>query len=90
LGAVLKSGNRIESLSRIESPTLVIHGDSDPLIDVSGGYATSEAIPDAELLVVEGMGHDFPRDAWPLILDRIAAHAHAADRSRETISGKST
>ncbi|MFZ9887728.1 MAG: alpha/beta fold hydrolase, partial [Myxococcota bacterium] len=88
LGAVLKSGNRIESLSRIQAPTLVIHGDSDPLIDVSGGRATAEAIPDAELLVVEGMGHDFPRDAWPLILDRIAAHAHAADRSRETVAGK--
>lgn len=89
LGAVLKSGSRLSSLSKIQTPTLAIHGDVDPLIDVSGGRATAEAIPGAELLIVEGMGHDLPRDAWPLILDRIAAHAHAADRSSGRLSSKS-
>lgn len=89
LGAVIKSGNRLETLSGIQTPTLVIHGDADPLIDVSGGRATADAIPDAELMIVEGMGHDLPRQAWPLILDRIAAHAHAADRTRSGVTSKS-
>lgn len=89
LGAVIKSGNRFESLARIQAPTLVIHGDSDPLIDVSGGRATAEAIPGAELLIVEGMGHDLPRDAWPMILDRISENAQAADRTRTGLTSKS-
>ena len=79
LGAVIKSGNRTDGLGKIEAPTLVIHGDADPLVDVSGGKATAEAIPDAELLIVPGMGHDLPREVWPRILDRIADLAHRAD-----------
>jgi pimeloyl-ACP methyl ester carboxylesterase len=48
-------------------------------VDVSGGRATAAAIPDAELLVVEGMGHDLPRAVWPPIIDRIAALVRRAD-----------
>ena len=47
---------------------MVLHGSDDALIDVSGGEATAAAIPDAELLVIDGMGHDLPLGA----LDRIA------------------
>jgi pimeloyl-ACP methyl ester carboxylesterase len=42
-------------------------------MNVSGGRATAAAIPDAELLVVDGMGHDLPREVWPELLDRITA-----------------
>jgi pimeloyl-ACP methyl ester carboxylesterase len=51
----------------------VIHGAEDALVNVSGGRATAAAIPDAELLVVDGMGHDLPREVWPELLDRITA-----------------
>jgi pimeloyl-ACP methyl ester carboxylesterase len=63
----------------ISVPSLVIHGAEDALVNVSGGRATAAAIPDAELLVVEGMGHDLPRAVWPPIIDRIAALIRRAD-----------
>jgi hypothetical protein len=42
------------------------------MCDVSGGRATGEAVPGAELLVIDGMGHDLPRALWPEITSRIA------------------
>ena len=79
LGAVLKSGDRTASLRAIRKPTLVLHGDSDKLVNVSGGRATAKAIPDARLQIVSGMGHDLPRGAWPQLIDAIADHARRAD-----------
>ena len=61
-------------------PTLVIHGADDPLIQVSGGHATAAAIPDAELLVIDGMGHDLPRQLWPQVIERISTHIARAER----------
>jgi pimeloyl-ACP methyl ester carboxylesterase len=59
-------------------PTTVIHGDADPLVDVSGGRATAEAIPGAKLLVVPEMGHDLPRELWTQLIDAIAVNAARA------------
>ena len=59
-------------------PSTVIHGDADPLVDVSGGKATAAAIPGARLLVLAGMGHDMPRELWPQIIDAIVDNAAAA------------
>ena len=53
----------------------MIHGTADPLVQPSGGERTAEVIPGAELLVVEGMGHDLPRPLWPQIIDAITGHA---------------
>jgi hypothetical protein len=47
---------------------------------VSGGQATAEAIPGAELLVIDGMGHDMPRVLWPTIAERIAALVGRAEQ----------
>jgi pimeloyl-ACP methyl ester carboxylesterase len=74
LAAIIASGNRTAELARIAAPTLVIHGSADPLVAPSGGRATARAIPGAELLMIEGMGHDLPRAAWPQLIDAIAAH----------------
>ena len=57
------------------APTLVIHGTNDKLVRPSGGRATAKAIPGARLLMIDGMGHDLPRGAWPRILDAIAENA---------------
>jgi pimeloyl-ACP methyl ester carboxylesterase len=73
LAAILTTADRTPDLARITAPTLVIHGAHDALMNVSGGRATAAAIPDAELLVVDGMGHDLPREVWPELLDRITA-----------------
>jgi pimeloyl-ACP methyl ester carboxylesterase len=76
--AIIGSGDRTEALARLDVPTLVIHGDVDALIDVSGGRATAAAIPGARLDVIEGMGHDLPKQAWPRMIDAIAANAERA------------
>jgi pimeloyl-ACP methyl ester carboxylesterase len=64
----------------VRVPTLVIHGADDPLIQVSGGHATAAAIADAELLVINGMGHELPRQLWPQVVERISSHIANAER----------
>jgi pimeloyl-ACP methyl ester carboxylesterase len=78
LAAILTDRDRTDRLGRIEAPTLVIHGTDDALVDVSGGEATARAIPGAELLVVEDMGHDLPLPLLSTIAAAIIAHAHTA------------
>jgi pimeloyl-ACP methyl ester carboxylesterase len=73
LGAVLTTPDRTHDLKAVSVPTLVIHGSEDALVNVSGGRATAAAVPGAELLVVDGMGHDLPRAVWPEITDRVCA-----------------
>jgi pimeloyl-ACP methyl ester carboxylesterase len=83
LAAITASGNRTRELRRISAPTQVIHGTDDPLIRPSGGRATARAIPGAQLLEIDGMGHDLPRAAWPRILDAIEANARRAEPARQ-------
>jgi len=78
LVAIIVSGDRTAALRRLDVPTVVIHGMSDVLIDVSGGRATAAAIPGAELVLIEGMGHDLPRALWPRFVDLIVANAERA------------
>ncbi|WP_410596872.1 alpha/beta fold hydrolase [Amycolatopsis sp. lyj-23] len=73
--AVVASGDRTARLRSVRLPALVVHGDADPLINVSGGKATAEAIPGAELVVIPGMGHNLPRAVWPSLVDAIAGMA---------------
>jgi pimeloyl-ACP methyl ester carboxylesterase len=79
LVAILASGDRTDALAGVTVPTLVIHGDADPLVDPSGGVATAKAVPGAELRTIEGMGHDLPVECWDEIVDAIARHAARAD-----------
>ena len=69
--AILASPSRSEALGSVRVPALVIHGDSDPLVTPSGGRRTAEAIPGAELLELEGMGHDLPPVLWPTIIESV-------------------
>ncbi|OGP50889.1 MAG: alpha/beta hydrolase [Deltaproteobacteria bacterium RBG_13_43_22] len=73
--AIMASGSRNEALKSLKVPTLVIHGDEDPLVPVAGGIATAKAIPGARLLIVKGMGHGLPAPVWPQIIEAIAGHA---------------
>jgi pimeloyl-ACP methyl ester carboxylesterase len=77
--AIYASGDRTEAVRGIEVPTLVVHGDSDPLINVSAGRRTAELIPGAELLIIPGMGHDLPRQIWPELADAVSALADRAE-----------
>lgn len=78
--AIHASGDRTPGLRELAVPTLVVHGDADPLVQLAGGHATAAAVPDAELLVLEGMGHNFPRELWPQITEAIATVADQAAR----------
>lgn len=78
--AILASGDRTEAVRGIRVPTLVVHGDSDPLINVAAGRRTAELIKDAELMVIPGMGHDLPRPVWPALADAVCAVAGQAER----------
>ena len=75
------NGSRVELLKRIAVPTLVIHGTDDPLIPAEGGKDTAAHIKGAKLMLVEGMGHDFPASLIPSIVEAIAAHCRRADES---------
>lgn len=75
LTAILASGSRKEELRGVTVPTLVIHGDVDPLVPLACGVDTAESVPGATLTVIAGMGHALPISMWPQINDAIAAHA---------------
>jgi pimeloyl-ACP methyl ester carboxylesterase len=75
LAAILASGDRTQALGSVRVPTLVIHGDADPLVRHEGGVATAEAIPGARLVTIKGMGHALPISMWPQLIDAIAEHA---------------
>ena len=76
--AIILSGDRTERLGEIEVPTVVIHGEDDPLIGVSGGRATAQAIPGAKLVRIPGMGHDLPAGVWDRVASEIVANAKSA------------
>ncbi len=75
MAAVFAQKNRKSELGSVSVPTLVIHGADDPLVAVEGGKDTADAIPGAELVIIDGMGHDLPHGgAWSQIVDGIVNH----------------
>src|SRR4051794_16523327 len=78
LAAIIASGDRTPMLRTIAAPTVVIHGTKDKLVPTSGGRATAKAIPGARLVLIDGMGHDLPRGAWPQMLDALVENAARA------------
>ncbi|MDF1595636.1 MAG: alpha/beta fold hydrolase [Acidimicrobiia bacterium] len=78
LAAIYAAGNRSDQVAAISTPTLVIHGAQDPLVDISGGRHTAEIIPGAELLIIDDMGHDLPRPLWDKLIEAISAHVRTA------------
>lgn len=79
---VVSSPPRTEALAHVAVPTLVVHGDADPVIDLSGGRQTAAAVPGAELLVLEGVGHELPERVWPLVASHLATTVDRAESSR--------
>lgn len=75
LAAIIASGSRREALRSLHIPTLVLHGDADPLVPVANGIDTAKAIPGAKLHIIKGMGHALPRVVWSEVVDAIVQHA---------------
>ena len=66
--------SRTERLRSLQVPTLVIHGDRDTLIDISGGRRTSEVVPHARFHEIKGMGHDYPEFFWTNLVAAVRKH----------------
>ncbi len=82
LHAITASGDRTQALRGVRVPATVIHGNRDVLVRPAGGRATARAIPNARLKLIDGMGHDLPRQLWPVFAEEIAA---TAARSRSAV-----
>jgi len=71
--AVGAAGSWADDLPGVTTPTLVMHGDKDTLIDISGGRRTAALIPGAKFVEIKGMGHDYPPQLWQRWVDEVAA-----------------
>jgi pimeloyl-ACP methyl ester carboxylesterase len=78
LAAILASPDRTEVLRGVRMPFLVIHGEDDPLVTVSGGRATAAAVAGSRLVTIPGMGHDLPEALWGPVSDAIVANTELA------------
>ncbi|MFO0573384.1 MAG: alpha/beta hydrolase [Polyangia bacterium] len=79
--AILTAKSRKEALGGLQLPSLVVHGEKDPLVPVECGRATATSIPGARLLTLPGMGHDLPMALWPVITDAICEVAERGERA---------
>lgn len=71
--AVLASGSRADGLRGVDAPTMVLHGDADRLVTISGGHRTAELVDGAEFRQMDAMGHDLPPAYWGRAIDAISA-----------------
>ncbi|GAA4346335.1 alpha/beta hydrolase [Variovorax defluvii] len=77
--AIGADGERHALLARISSPTLVLHGDADPLVPIACGEDTARRIPGARLVTVPGMGHDLPPPVCDVLLQHIIPFMQSAE-----------
>lgn len=82
MAAIASGGDRTEALRKLDVPTLVIHGRADSLVQLSGGEATAAAVPHAQLIVFNDMGHDLPPPLFPAYVDAIGAHVRRVEAAR--------
>lgn len=75
LGAIINNDGRRSALQHVHVPALVIHGDEDPLVRYEGGKDTADALPNAKLMTIHGLGHTLPMVIWDQIVDGIATVA---------------
>jgi pimeloyl-ACP methyl ester carboxylesterase len=85
MAAILASGSRVEALKNVTVPTLVIHGDADPLVLVNAGISTAQTIPNAKLHIIKGMGHNLHPSCQSDIIGLISHHAHQAESQHKEV-----
>lgn len=76
--AILTQADRTQRLRSLRVPALVLHGTADKMVHLSGGRATAAAIPGAELLTIDGMGHDLPPELFESVVEAIGRTADRA------------
>jgi pimeloyl-ACP methyl ester carboxylesterase len=72
-GQITSTGTWDGAFRKITQPTLVIHGEQDPILPLANGQALADGIPNARLLVLDGVGHELPTPALPQIIAAISA-----------------
>jgi len=83
LVGILASPPRHEMLKNVKCPALVIHGETDPLVDIAGGRDTAASIPGARLVTIPGMGHDFTSKLVPVYLREIGDFVSEVEARRK-------
>ena len=71
IAAIAVAGDRRARLATVTAPTLVIHGTDDPLFPPACGQDTAASIPNAVLMLIEGMGHDLPPALYGAVAEAI-------------------
>lgn len=74
VGAIINSGDRTAEIRRIRCRSLIIHGEKDLMVATNGGFATAAAIRGSNLVLLPGMGHDFPTCLSGTLLSLLAGH----------------
>jgi pimeloyl-ACP methyl ester carboxylesterase len=82
--AILNQPDRSKALKALRMPVAIVHGSADKMVHVSGGRATARVIPGAELLVIDGMGHDMPTELFETYTDIIRRTADRASQSKQS------
>ncbi|VTU35733.1 Putative non-heme bromoperoxidase BpoC [Variovorax sp. PBL-H6] len=78
--AIGADSGRDALLGRISSPTLVLHGDADPLVPIACGQDTARRISDARFVALPGMGHDLPPPVCDILLQHIVPFVQTAEK----------
>lgn len=79
LTAVIAQGDRRPQLAGLRLPSLILHGRADPLVPVAAGIDTAESIPGAELMLLDGVGHNLPKPVWPQMIDALTELTERAE-----------
>jgi proline iminopeptidase len=80
LASIASGDSRVARLGEIAAPTLVIHGREDTLVPLACAEDVSNSIPGAGILVLDGMGHDYPE-----ALVGVMAHAIAENAAKKPV-----
>jgi pimeloyl-ACP methyl ester carboxylesterase len=83
IAAIAADGDRSALLARVAAPTAILHGAADPLIPVAAAHDLAAKIAGASVEVIDGWGHDLPRELWPRQAEVIAAVA-----ARQPLNGR--
>lgn len=75
LTAISTTADRTQLLQKLTLPSLIIHGDADPLIKVKNAHALHDAMPHSHKIILKGMGHTLPREHWQQMIDGISQTA---------------
>ena len=72
--AIAQSEPWSHRLQELDVPTLVIHGNDDPILPYDHGQALHAAIPGSQMLTMDGVGHELPRPVWDEVVGAILSH----------------